>query len=197
MIEHEVRIRVWAEPLEFFRDLVLTALKNQHVTVEQDVEYYLVALLAKYMDVKNLQKLSDDPLAIAYHKALQAGVQERTQILREIGDFSLYISGFFSDSLNRKLVDIDYYMAMGGHAYKIVSQTFAKSVMSDLFIDLADRFSIYTDIFAEVSDSAFSNNNRDVLRLYEKWLRTRSERLANLLKKEGLIPLDSLSTEII
>ncbi len=192
-----VRIRIWTEPLEFFRDLVLTALKNQEVSVDPDVEYYLVAVLTKYMQAENLQKLSDDPLAIVYHKAMHAGIQERTQLLKEIGDFSLYISGFFSDSLNRKLIDIDYYMTMGGQAYKLISRTFAKSIMSNLFIDLSDRFPTFTDIFAEVSDSAFAHNNRDVLRLYEKWLLTRSERLANLLKKEGLIPIDSLSTEII
>ena len=38
--------------------------------------------------------------------------------LKQIGDVSLFVSGFFSDSLRRKLVDVDYYVSIGGVAYQ-------------------------------------------------------------------------------
>ena len=144
-----------------------------------------------------MQKSAQDPLAIQLQKALLSSTHERIQLLKELGDFSLYISGFFSDSLNRKLVDIDYYIAMGGVAYNNLSHTVPTlSALQATFKDLAHRFGTFVDILAEVSDSAFVHTHRDVLRLYEKWLKTRSERLAELLKKEGLFPLDALTTTI-
>ncbi len=190
-------IHVFSEPLEFFRHGVTTAIENQKVEVTEDVEYYLVSLLTKYMEIEKMQKSAQDPLAIQLQKALISSTYERIQLLKELGDFSLYISGFFSDSLNRKLVDIDYYMAMGGVAYHKLSDTVAAtSVLQTIFKDLAWRFGTFVDILAEVSDSAFVHTHRDVLRLYEKWLKTKSERLAELLKKEGLFPLDALTTTI-
>ena len=35
----------------------------------------------------------------------------------QIGDVSLFTSGFFADSLRGKLVDVDYYVNIGGAAY--------------------------------------------------------------------------------
>jgi len=37
--------------------------------------------------------------------------------MQRLGDTALFIAGVFADSLNRKLVDVDYYVAMGGTAY--------------------------------------------------------------------------------
>jgi len=191
------QVSIFTEPLEFFRELVLGALKNQNVNVNEDIEYYLVSLLTKYLSVEAMQKSEQDPLAIQLHKAMISGTQEQIQLLKELGDFSLYISGFFSDSLNRKLVDVDYYIAMGGVAYKRLSEVFEKSVLKAMFEDLGSRFLTYTDILAEVSDTTFTHTHRDILRLYEKWLKTRSERVASLLKKEGLFPIDTIPTELI
>ena len=42
---------------------------------------------------------------------------ERNRALQRLGDVSLFIAGFFAGSFARKLVDIDYHIAMGGRAY--------------------------------------------------------------------------------
>ena len=44
------------------------------------------------------------------------GLEQRAR-LRYLGDFSLFTSGFFSDSLSRRAVDVDYYVSMGEFAY--------------------------------------------------------------------------------
>ena len=49
-------------------------------------------------------------------RALDGGGAEQRASLKQIGDVSLFISGFFSDSLRRKLVDVDYYVSIGGGA---------------------------------------------------------------------------------
>ena len=42
---------------------------------------------------------------------------ERVKTLKEVGDISLYVTGFFAESLSRKLVDADYYIGLGRGAY--------------------------------------------------------------------------------
>jgi len=37
--------------------------------------------------------------------------------LKEVGDTSLYVAGFFAKSLTRSLVDVDYYVGLGQSAY--------------------------------------------------------------------------------
>jgi hypothetical protein len=57
-----------------------------------------------------------EALGVRLMKALQsAGVVQRDG-LRRVGDASLFISGFFADSLNRSLVDVDYYIDLGERA---------------------------------------------------------------------------------
>jgi len=185
------KIDIFSEPMSFFRKLVTTSLENQKVETSQDVEFYLVSLLVRYMQIEYLLNSQKDPLAIQYHKALLLPHKMRVQLLKDLGDVALYISGFFSDSLSRKIIDVDYYMNMGGIAYQNLSHEFPQNSLKELYKDLATKFSAYVDILAEISDQAFAHSQRDLLRLYEKWLKTKSERLEKLLKEEGLFPVES------
>ncbi|HEY4500497.1 MAG TPA: hypothetical protein VJH25_01765, partial [Candidatus Paceibacterota bacterium] len=110
-MKNNSQIKTLSQPVEFFRNLILVAIENQKVIVNQEAEYYLVMLLVKYMRGEILRRSSKDPLAIKLHNAMLARKIKSVQILKEVGDFALYISGFFADSLNRKVVDIDYYIA--------------------------------------------------------------------------------------
>ena len=37
--------------------------------------------------------------------------------MKQVGDTSLYVAGFFAESLTRSLVDVDYYVGIGQSAY--------------------------------------------------------------------------------
>jgi hypothetical protein len=105
----------------------------------------------------------------------------------------LFISGVFADSLNRKLVDVDYYIAMGGNAYSYLSDsshnTLRWQVLSEVFEELASKFAVFVDILGEVSENAHFNRDVDVMRLYEVWLRTGSKRAGRRLQRLGIQPL--------
>jgi len=47
-------------------------------------------------------------------------------------------------------------------------------------------------VLAEIRDSARSADDHDILRLYEVWLKTRSQRAARLLRSRGIEPNTSL-----
>src|SRR4029079_3997038 len=90
----------------------------------------------------------------------------------------------------RKLIDIDYHIAMGGPA----SGTLADScptrsrTLRQVFAELAAKFGSVVDALNEISESAYQHSDQDRLRLYELWVKTGSERSRQLLRKLGLEP---------
>ena len=57
-------------------------------------------------------------------------VAERERGLQRLGDVSLFVAGFFAHSFARKLIDIDYHIAMGGQAYGTLALGLATRVAS-------------------------------------------------------------------
>jgi hypothetical protein len=116
--------------------------------------------------------------------------EQRALRLRQLGDFSLYVAGFFTDSLSRKLVDVDYYIGMGGAAYENVARLEEKRARAILFAELAGKFPQFVDVLAQVSEeTGFQpDNSQDLLRIYDLWSKTGSERLARQLAKAGIVP---------
>ena len=130
-------------------------------------------------------------MALRLAEALESGGVQQRISLKEIGDLSLFISGFFSDSLNRKLVDIDYYISIGGSAYGALSRI-ETDTFSPVFAELAQKFVGFVDVLGEVSERTSCASNAEVLRLYEKWLKTGSRRSSQLLIERGVVPNASI-----
>jgi hypothetical protein len=125
-------------------------------------------------------------------EALEERGPARVQLLRRLGDTSLFVSGFFPDSLSRRssLVDVDYYIAMGGRAYDAIGAVAARHDAAErsLWDELSGRFALLVDLLNEVSERTLASTNLGLVRLYEKWMKTGSERLASLLAKQGVAP---------
>jgi hypothetical protein len=170
--------------VEYFKELVDDAIARQRIEAAELTAFYVVQLLAGFVQ---RPAVDDSPLAIRLEGALQAGGTVRRERLREIGDFSLFMSGFFSDSLRRKLVDVDYYVTIGGSAYNALSQVEADS-FAPVFAELAGKFIGFVDVLSEVSERSCCTSNLDLLRLYERWLRTGSPRSGQLLLERGVVP---------
>lgn len=183
-------------PAEYFKELVETAMDHQHLAVHDLTSCYLVNLLTGFVQLDRSPAASDAPLAVRLARALQAGGSQQRNGLREVGDLSLFISGYFSDSLNRTLVDVDYYIQLGERAYGWLARQ-SDPTLGDVFDELAGKFSACVDVLAEVSERSALTSNSDVLRLYEKWLRTRSRRSGDLLAERGIVPNSSLGSRFI
>jgi hypothetical protein len=171
--------------VEYFKDLVDGALARQRIEVGELTAFYVVRLLASFMQRPGGS--GEEPLGLRLAQALDAGGKARRASLRDIGDHSLFISGFFSDSLTRKLVDVDYYVNIGGTAYNALSRI-EDETFSAVFAELADKFIGFVDVLSEVSERTSCASNVDLLRLYEKWLKTGSARSGQLLVEQGVVP---------
>lgn len=172
---------------EYFHELLTATIKSQGVDASEPTECYLVNLLATFARAP----LDDEPLALKLAQAAEASPDERARQLKDVGDTSLYVSGFFADSLQRKLIDVDYYIQLGGAAYGELARYFRgyrrSEVFGEVYDELGAKFPRFVDVLAEVSEQT-SMSNLGVVQLYERWLRTGSEWMARRLREHGLLP---------
>jgi len=184
-------------PTEYFKELVESALVRQHVQATDLTEYYLVNLLCQYVRLDPAVHVEHgEPLAVRLARALQSGGLEQRTRLRSLADFSLFTAGFFSDSFNRRHVDVDYYVSMGEYAYGSLSR--AEDAFRDVFAELATRFVSFSDVLADISErTTLGSSRNDLLRLYEKWLRTGSQRDGQRLIERGVVPNSSVGKRFL
>lgn len=180
---------------EFFHAAVQTALHNQQLNVSYETSLYISNLLTSFVYAERLYDQTPDglmlrPLANHYQDALEArSIYDRITALRRMGDIALFISGLFARSLNRSLVDIDYYISMGGHAYGHLSDSNyrpATASLKHVFSELSRKFIDLMDVLSEVAETSNLGSNHDVLRLYEIWLKSGSRHAAEKLKLAGI-----------
>ena len=180
-------------PVEFFKEHVEAACARQRLAVSEAASFYVVNMLAGFARIGDPApdaRGSDAALGVRLARALQAAGPSRRQDLQQVGDTSLFIAGFFADSLRRSLVDVDYYMLVGGHAYSSLGAI--DEARSAIFAELADHFVWFVDILADVSERTTMTGDQDLLRLYEKWLLTGSQRSGELLAERGIVPNHSI-----
>ena len=175
---------------EFFKDMIEAARSHQRVTVQQSTEFYLVNLLSEYLTARG-PAADAEPLAFMLKRAQEATGFERVRELKRLGDTSLYVSGFFGESLDHGLVDVDYYVSMGGRAYAVISETFQgqSGGAGSLYAELAQKFGQLVSLLAEVSERAALGTNQGLIKVYEKFLKTGSDRMARLLCEQGMLPM--------
>jgi hypothetical protein len=178
-------------PTEYFKELVEEAIERQNVSSSELSSFYLVHLLDSFVrpDRASLDGGVDydKPLAYLLCKAIGSGDSRRLVLFKATGDISLFMSGFFSDSLNRK-VDFDYYISMGGYAYGRAARLSSHPPAAEIFEELSQKFVRFVDVLTEVSERSSLTDNQSLLRLYEKWLLTGSERTGAMLREQGVLP---------
>jgi hypothetical protein len=190
------RVMPVANLREFFRDTLHGALQKQHLSVEDQTEQYVVNMLTLFARSEALYENTPDglrlkPLVAMLCEALSAPSSvERNRSLQRLGDVSLFIAGFFAHGFASKLIDIDYHIAMGGRAYGALAQTIARGrthALAGVFAELSQKFQPMVDALNEVSEGG-APSDRDILRLYEIWLKTGSARCNAPLQRLGVDP---------
>jgi hypothetical protein len=183
---------------EFFRDGFTKALANQHVTLDEHTAHYVVSLLVLYSraevshaDLRSGQRWVNLAELLARASAATT-TAEREALLQRLGDVSLFLAGFFAHGFARRLVDVDYHIAMGGRAYGTLATAPIRGprrTLCGVFGELAHKFQPVVDAIGEIADTARVWGPNDVLRLYELWLKTGSSRAQGLLRRLGVAPV--------
>jgi hypothetical protein len=180
----------------FFHEAVEDAMKARRVEATDGATRYLVGLLTDYAHpAEEAGNALERPLTLQLDEALhELDPGERFQRLRVLGDGVLYGCGFFGDHFEARGVDPKYLHGLGTRAYGAASSILRlgqDDTQPDLFQELASRFAVFVDVVAEVADATIamsSASSKGLLRAYERWLKTGSERLATALTSQGMVP---------
>ncbi|MGO8999427.1 MAG: hypothetical protein ACLQVI_39380 [Polyangiaceae bacterium] len=199
---------------EFFMEVVGEAIKARRVEATDGATSYLVCLLSDYAkpDVRAEEPL-ERPLSFLLDEALHTVEPgARFDRLRALGDGVLYACGFFGEHFEARGVATGYVMGIGTTAYGAASSmlrlpkadgasapgaarsTPAATPAIDIYGELSSKFPDFVEVLSEVADAttaanvASAANAKQVLKLYERWLKTGSDRLAQALGAHGLVP---------
>jgi hypothetical protein len=180
----------------FFHEVVEDAMKARRVDATERATRYLVALLADYAHpTENAESALERPLTLLLDEALRvADPGQRFERLRVLGDGVLYGCGFFGDHFEARGVDAKYLHGLGTRAYGAASSMLRMGQEErepNLFEELAGKFAVFVDVVGEVANLTIAmgaQSSGGLLRVYERWLKTGSERLASALTSCGVVP---------
>jgi hypothetical protein len=185
-----------ASARDFFATELRSVLDRRGVQATPEAFEYLVRLLLRTIDSDNLfnrtadGKLESISAADLYAAYLQSPPEEKARILCRLGDVCLVLTGVFSASLSRKLVDEAYYYGMGGAAYAQVPRV--GGVSQNPWLELSSKFRNFSHALWEMSERSGLQSNSDLLRLYDRWVQTGNDRIRELLSEKGIL---SVGTE--
>ena len=153
-----------------FREYISKELELISTSLPFNVKNYLIDLLCFYISSDRFfekkagqSKSYERALADLYKKSQAESQQsEKIYIFKKMGDFSLYISGFFREAVKRKIVHISYYEIMGKNAYNFVSYSYGSR--PNVFKELALEFKHLSQIlFSLQKRSAKKQDSRYLL----------------------------------
>lgn len=157
-----------------FKEYLFQELEQDGSSLSLNVKSYLVELLCLYLSSDQLfikkegeSKSYENTLTELYKKSLDSKPQEKLCIFKRMGDFSLYLSGFFRLAIQKKIVHISYYEQMGQSAYGFISSSYG--TRPNVFKELSQKFPQLSQILfsiqkkSEIQDTRyllnFSNTN--------------------------------------
>lgn len=181
---------------DFFHDEVARTATELKSRVPTDAQLYLADLLVRFASTDRVYekrdgKYEEEPLAFMLKRALDEDEDGRIRTLRHMGDVALFTSGVFPERVERRGVELDYYIRMGGMAYSNVATLATHRPralgFAGLYNQLAEHFRDLVTVLWEVADSTRATTTVGLLELYRKWEQTRSDRIARKLTKSGFI----------
>jgi len=186
---------------DFFGEAVDDAMRSRGVQASDGARSYVVGLLSELAKPGSpVERTLERPLTLLLDEALHTpDMGERFERLRVLGDGVLYSSGFFADHFEARGVDTDYVIGIGRTAYDSASSLItsrssrdvsATATQFDLFKELSASFARFVEVIGEVANATIARGvatSKGLVKLYERWLKTRSEKLGEALAAQGFI----------
>lgn len=179
---------------DFFSKRLACAAERNNLDGNDDTLWYLTQLLCNYSHTSrfldnNGTRAALTPLAEYYRMALESPTKhERRLQLQRLGDVAIVVAGLFAGALNRKTVNVRYYMSMGEAAYGTLagetSQSSRDRALQGIFESLASDFSDYVVLLSEVPTR--DTPEKDLLQLVDEWEASHHPALARQLRQQGV-----------
>lgn len=178
---------------DFFAEAVNDAMRSRGVQASDGARSYVVGLLSDLAKPGSpIERTLERPLTLLLDEALHTpDVGERFDRLRTLGDGVLYSSGFFADHFEARGVDPSYVIGIGRTAYDSASSLIVSGPEPlDIFKELSQHFARFVEVIGEVANATIARGvatSKGLIKLYERWLKTRSNKLGEALASHGFV----------
>jgi hypothetical protein len=134
----------------FFFDGLSEINKKSLCPVPESIIYYSSDVLDKFALSQDFFETSEGKvrekiLGMKLLEASQFNRDEQKKIYKEVGDMSLLVCGYFSESVNKKIVDKDYYAQLGKMAYSHLNN------VSPTFLDIPSFYGMVATCFESMT----------------------------------------------
>lgn len=169
---------------EYFLEEFNRALEKTGYLISDELKMYMLKLLSKNI-LQNSDMDLDKPLAIQFLESLNEPTNICQRKLKAIADYTLYLSGYFAESFNKKIIDVDYYSKIGMKAYAELYNLIGESC--PVYYELYYEYYKLLEILTEISFHTMHTGTRNLLKMYDRWLVTGSCVLEKKLNEKGII----------
>ncbi len=148
----------------FFFDELSKVNAKSTSPISTDTLFYCSLVMDSFGDSTNYFEESDGKVKekVLGLKLLECGqypINEQKRILKDIADTSLFLCGFFSDSINRKIVDYSYYQELGQVAYTRLNNMVPSFFEIPAFYKkMSHSFSPVADLMSVVAEKNFKEH---------------------------------------
>jgi len=156
--------------LSQWHELVQEAQQAASHQLNEDCESYLVFLLMRFLDQVTL---AERVVALDYLESAHATGQAQQQLLQEVGDTCLVLSGLFPGRAERRQVTVNYYVGVGQQAYGSLS-TLSTETLSELYSNLQSEFVALMDVLQAIRGFTSKELGLSSLQAEQLWQSTGS-----------------------
>ena len=151
----------------FFFEGLVELNKKSLCPIPESVIYYSSDVLDKFTLSQDFFEMSegkvrDKILGTKLLEASHMSKDEQRKVYKEVGDMSLIVCGFFSESVNKKIVDAHYYSQLGKMAYGHLNGVAPNFLDIPSFYKMIatcfESVTILMNRFASINRSGLENN---------------------------------------
>ena len=176
-----------------FKSYIQKELSLANDSLPFEIKNYLVEMLYFFLWTERLywqgQECSGyEQTLVALHERIQTVEgKQKVHLFKKMGDFTLYISGFFRSALEKTIVDRSYYETMGQSAYSYVACSQGSNTL--LFKTLCDQFRDLSESLFYIQKKSELKNEKGKLTFYkENFLQNKKNLvLERILKEEEFL----------
>jgi hypothetical protein len=159
--------------------LVKDAKSTSHLTLDKELESYLVFLLGRF---NQRPDIANCILATEFLASLEKRPINQRDSLREVGDKCLLFAGFFPEQAEKRRVKIKYFIELGQSAYVQVA-SLSKTRAASLYYALSGGFINLMEILHAIRGLGDPLNELMPLQAIELWEDVRSNHALSVLRR--------------
>jgi hypothetical protein len=159
--------------------LVKDAESTSHLTLDVELESYLVFLLGRF---NQRPDIANSVLATEFLSSLQKNPSKQRDCLREVGDKCLLFAGFFPEQAEKRCVKIKYFIDLGRTAY-VQLASLSKAQSASLYHALSGGFVNLMEILHAIRGLSDPMNELTPLQAIELWTDVKSQHALAVLRR--------------